>query len=334
MVSRGKKERKLYIDILKIVAIILIIITHDSWALDNSELLIFPLVIDMAVPIFMIVSGYNYANGNHLCLKEEYKALGMRKRLNRILLPFFLVFFSMVLLLIIVKNEKYTFVSLLIDLVKGGYGPGAYYTPIMVQFILFVPLIWYIYKKYTILAIFLVNLLFEVIYTVMQLDEKLYQFLLLRYVFFIALGFEMKTREKEGRKRYCEIFLFIIGIFYLVGSKYLYEPIVFRRWTTTSMISGFYIWPCLLAGQRFFEGREVAGRLKDILTICSNATFHIYLVQMMYYYIGVSRVFGAIPASIRIICNVLICVSGGVFFYWIMNNVQKALARRKKNTYE
>ena len=318
-----QKERNLYIDILKVMAIVLIVITHDPWSVEHKKLLIFPMLIDMAVPIFMIVSGYNYANGMHNSLKDEYKAAGIWKRLKRILVPFLLVFAGMVMLLIFIKNKEYTVVSLLSDLIKGGYGPGAYYTPIMVQFILLSPLLWYVYSKYSIYAVFAVNLLFETGYTFLQVNGNAYQFLIFRYLFLITLGFEMRKRESESvGNKIPLIIMFIVGIMYLVCTSYVYNPVVFTRWTTTSMISGFYIWPILLVGQVFFNGKKVSIKVKNILEICSNATFHIYLVQMVYYYIGIQRVFGTIPAGVRSILSVLVCMAGGVTFYYIMKKIQ------------
>lgn len=54
-------ERNNSLDFLKGISIIFIIITHFSWT--NLERLSFgfPFWIDMAVPIFMLVSGYTQA---------------------------------------------------------------------------------------------------------------------------------------------------------------------------------------------------------------------------------------------------------------------------------
>lgn len=321
MMSKEKTDsnRNIYIDFLKVIAIILIIVTHDPWSVNNADLLPFVFGIDMAVPVFMIVSGYNYANGKHDIIKDEYKPAHILKRLKRFLIPYMFVFLGEVILLFFLKNKEYTIKTLLVDFVKGGYGPGAYYTPIMVQFVFLVPILWYIYNQYGIKVIFLVNVCFELIYTFMNLPEAMYQFCIIRYFFLISLGFEMKKREDKANRFLA--FSFIIGVFYLLSTSYFYEPIVFKRWTTTSMIVGFYLLPILVIGKIFFDKSVLHNHVNNTLTVTSNATFHIYLVQMVYYYLGVQRIFDGMTHGVRTCLSILVCVVCGNIFYIVMNKV-------------
>ena len=56
--SFGKQSRLNYLDFYKGICIIFIIITHYSWN-DNERLhYLFPFWIDMAVPVFMVITGY------------------------------------------------------------------------------------------------------------------------------------------------------------------------------------------------------------------------------------------------------------------------------------
>lgn len=313
-------NRNLYIDFLKVIAIIFIIITHDPWSVSNGKLPLFVFVVDMAVPIFMIVSGYNYANGKHGVIKDEYKLCHILKRLKRFLLPYIIVVFGEVVLLLVIKNKEYTVAALLLDIVKGGYGPGAYYTPIMFQFVFLVPILWYIYNRYGIYSIFIINLFYELLYTIMGFSEGIYQFCFIRYLFLVSLGFEMKKREDKENKLIA--ILFVIGFCYLISTSYLYEPIIFKRWTTTSMMSGLYLGPILLIGRKLFDKSGIQSKRNNILIFTSNATFHIYLVQMVYYYIGVQRIFGGMPTSIRICLSVLVCLFCGNIFYGVMNKIK------------
>ena len=50
------------IDVIKGLAIILVLITHYNWTADQRQFVLFPYVIDMAIPIFMIITGFVYAN--------------------------------------------------------------------------------------------------------------------------------------------------------------------------------------------------------------------------------------------------------------------------------
>lgn len=55
--QEGKKQRIEFLDYLKAVCVIMVIITHYGWEDKTSPF--FTMLINMAVPVFMIVSGYN-----------------------------------------------------------------------------------------------------------------------------------------------------------------------------------------------------------------------------------------------------------------------------------
>ena len=54
-----KKERIDFLDYLKAICVILVVVTHYDWQSKHSY--IFTMFINMAVPVFMIISGYNFA---------------------------------------------------------------------------------------------------------------------------------------------------------------------------------------------------------------------------------------------------------------------------------
>jgi len=56
------RSRNFSIDLLKTISILFVVITHFAYPSDFRQKLLFPFYIDMAVPIFMIISGYNYYN--------------------------------------------------------------------------------------------------------------------------------------------------------------------------------------------------------------------------------------------------------------------------------
>ena len=52
------KQRDHFLDIAKGAAVILVIITHFSWTEEERLPYLFPFWVSMAVPVFMIISGY------------------------------------------------------------------------------------------------------------------------------------------------------------------------------------------------------------------------------------------------------------------------------------
>ena len=63
------KKRIDFLDYLKAICVIMVIITHYDWADKDSPF--FTMLINMAVPVFMIISGYNFAMSNRK--KDRWK---------------------------------------------------------------------------------------------------------------------------------------------------------------------------------------------------------------------------------------------------------------------
>lgn len=59
---KNNTSRKPVLDILKGLCIIMIIITHYGWSEKTRLCGLFPYTVDMAVPVFMIISGYVFSN--------------------------------------------------------------------------------------------------------------------------------------------------------------------------------------------------------------------------------------------------------------------------------
>ena len=89
------KSRNHFIDILKGICIIFVVITHFDFK-GNELRMFFPFWIDMAVPIFMIVSGYVYAcsftKKNIENLSEAYKLKNIVNKIIRYSIPFLIAF--------------------------------------------------------------------------------------------------------------------------------------------------------------------------------------------------------------------------------------------------
>ena len=60
--TKVEKKRIDFLDYLKAICVIMVIITHYEWEDKGSPF--FTMVINMAVPVFMIISGYNFAMSN------------------------------------------------------------------------------------------------------------------------------------------------------------------------------------------------------------------------------------------------------------------------------
>ena len=180
--QEGKKQRIEFLDYLKAVCVIMVIITHYGWEDKTSPF--FTMLINMAVPVFMIVSGYNFAMSNRKKadgnLEKMYGWNMMKPKLIRFLLPFFAICLLEILLL--AAQDKN--IPLFRIFVLGAYGPGSYYVPIMLQLLVIFPLIYVMIAynaKLGLAVAALANLAFEVCVIVFDMDKyALYPFFLER----------------------------------------------------------------------------------------------------------------------------------------------------------
>ncbi|MBQ4373752.1 MAG: hypothetical protein II785_06565, partial [Lachnospiraceae bacterium] len=70
------RKRIYFLDYMKAICVLMVIITHIDWA--NKNRMIFLLVINMAVPIFMIISGFNFDMSYHRRIESAEAAIGRK----------------------------------------------------------------------------------------------------------------------------------------------------------------------------------------------------------------------------------------------------------------
>ena len=61
IIKEDSKQHNHFVDALKGVCIIFVIVLHLPWSDEKRLQYLFPFWMNMAVPIFMIISGYVYA---------------------------------------------------------------------------------------------------------------------------------------------------------------------------------------------------------------------------------------------------------------------------------
>ncbi len=152
--------RDVSIDILKGFAIFSVILLH-SW--DSSFLLRIgaPYHISQAVPIFIIISGFNginsYVREKRTSLAQCYATIP--RRMMRLLIPYSMILMFEYLYIIFInffisknasiieafshKEQIYTFIHSVYSIpnvfsfvVTGGFGPGSFFIPILLPLII------------------------------------------------------------------------------------------------------------------------------------------------------------------------------------------------------
>lgn len=90
---------------------------------------------------------------------------------------------------------------------------------------------------------------------------------------------------------------------------------MFDYWTPTAMPIAFYIFPIVILLFRKFYHSQIPGRAGELLTWIGKASYHIFLVQMVYYHFELGgKIMEAAPL-LAVPYNILICVPAGLLFY-------------------
>ncbi len=316
-----------FINILKAVAIIFVIITHNKFSLNFGENIFFMYFINMAVPIFMLISGFNYSlsfsrikNNNILG-----NVMSILRKFIRITIPFLIIF--LVEWFFNIKNiQVHHFTTALIN---GGVGPGSYYYPVMVQLIILFPLIYLVLKKYKekgLALLFILQFLSDIVFYLSDINSNTYRILCFRYLFLVSLGCYLALR-KEKINSNALLFIEIIGINFInilicSNSTYAYAP--YNLWKETSLITSFYIFP-IFAYIYYNYNINSSNIFVKILSETGRASWHIFLIQMLYFII--------IPEELNIQLRIMLPLSlfVNIIIGWLFYKIEKQISSCVKN---
>lgn len=316
------------IDVTKGICIFFIIVTHYAWQDFERLKYLFPFWIDMAVPMFMVISGFVYTKSfqknNLSSLGDAYTPEVILGKVMRYSVPFTVAFIIEEIAFTLLGTAHHSIVQIVISFLNGGFGPGSYYYPIMIQFIFYFPVIYAIIYKYSFRGLLLcgfINFAYEVIKHFLGMNEGWYRLLLFRYTLLIAYGCYLATRDYK-RHRIISVFCFVVGIAYIIICKYLgIVPIVTNYWTGTSLWACLFIIPV--------SAPLILNKSKNrFLETIGKASFDIFLVQMVYYN-GAELIYKFVESRVlQISINIVICVSVGILFYYIETPLTKKINKK------
>lgn len=311
---KNNVRRDCELDTIKGVCIVFVIITHAQWSAEERLRYFFPYWIDMAVPIFMIISGYvnsvSFQRRNVKSLDDAYSLKYVLMRFIRYTIPAGLTLLVELGFKLMYKES----VDIFTFCITGGEGPGSYYYPIMIQFIFVFPIIFFIVQKYDTVGFILCGILngiYEMIQTVYGMNAECYRLLIFRYIFVISFGCYLVKKREMIKTRY-EILLLLIGIAYIYAVSYLnYVPHTISKWINTSWIACMYIMPIFsLVLKKLRRGCRLLEKIGE-------ASFNIFFVQKVYYcrVVGVTYLITSVRIF-QVVLHIFICVTIGVVFYY------------------
>lgn len=330
-------NRNRFLDILKGVSVLFITATHYDFTDWNRLDYFFPLWIDMAVPMFMLTSGYvataSYRKHDVRTIEQAYALPTLVGKIIRYTIPFFLAY--LVEIAWRIKSDglfTQSFIGLLIYFVKGGEGPGAFYYPLLIQLVFVFPLIYFLIERlgfFGLLLSFMATYAMEVAKSVYQMGENTYCMLLFRYTFIIAVGVYLASSKYKPRPVWAVVSL-VAGVAFILMMVYGGVSIPFiDYWKQTSVLGCLYIAPIVGLGIRKCGNWHIPP-----LELLGKASYYIFLTQKVYYIHG-RQIYWKIPGE-RFDCLVtmVICVSVGLIFYFCAEPLNKRICNACKTFVE
>ncbi len=328
------KKHYRHIDVLKGICILIVIIEHARWSSSVWKKALFPFWERMAIPCFMVISGFVHSRSiGNMALSEACRAENIIRKLKRYLIPYTVAFaieaaaYSAASLPIMSRfigryglidfdaNKYISFPSLLKAYISGGFGPGNYYTPVLIQLVLLIPILVYLMKKtrfYGLMLSFAFCFVFEIIQYLIRMPNSIYRLLIFRHMLTICFGIYYSLGNYR-KNRKLNLLSLLIGFAYIIlHSYYRWTPFFFNRnWADVSFIAClFYI---LVIAHLLSKEKVTCKPLETI----GKASYHIYLTQMVYYnFIKKELVLKLIPSQlIWCVASLMICLLFGTLFY-------------------
>jgi peptidoglycan/LPS O-acetylase OafA/YrhL len=327
-------NRNRFLDILKGIAILFIIITHYNFSAEARLHYLFPFWIDMAVPVFLMISGYvatmSFRKQNITTIEQAYTLRIIGSKAIRYTVPFIIAWLVEYADMVRVYGSSgFTWSWFIWHFLEGGEGPGAYYFPIMMQFIFVFPLLYFLIEAHGFVGLviaFMATYAMEVLKIVYQMGENTYCLLIFRYTFIIAAGVYLASSHYKKRI-IISLCALVVGTLFLVGTQYYGVEVPYiGMWQRTSLFGCLFIAPIIGAlinkcSNWHFLPLEVVGK----------ASYNIFLVQKVFYK-EAGIFYEKIPGTkLDFIATILICVGVGIVFYLVESPFTSWLVRNFKN---
>ena len=312
-------RRSITIDLMKAAAAVWVILLHCIYG-EHYEQLHMLFWAQMAVPVFMIINGYTYqmsSDKRHITgTLQWFDMENCFPKLIRICVPFgFIIILELLLKKFFLRDSC----SFLPWLLTGGTGPGSYYIPLLLQILILFPVLRMWYKKNPLTGFIQVTLISfgaEVIFSIFELEEKLYSYCISRYLPMLYLGIVLYERGNELRKGLLPFLFFLFGSAFLyLPSHTEYTPQIFNGpWFFTTAPCALYVFPLILWIMAL-EPWVMRNIIFHKLAIVGKASYHIYLVQKVYYGYFYNKLC-INNGYFRVLINLFICLVVGILFYF------------------
>lgn len=345
-------KRLLSTSYIKAVAMMMILINHTAIYSKEAEQV--PIIanryffwfwIYQGVSAFIIVSGIHWTKSlqrldNSSGLWRWYDKKIFNKKLSRFLLPY--IVSQVVFVIFFVSTRKFYDVKMYLNwILTGGTGPGGYYTVCMLQILCIFPLLYYLVKKNPVigsLIIFGMNFVWELLATTQIIPMSMNRLSCIRLLTGLLIGMLFFMYWEKLRGGVIPGILFVSGAIFLIKCSHLgYKPAFISLFANSSFAAVPYTAGIVYFTmsheedlQRLSEKNPVCKLLSKALCFIGDATYHILLVNQLYFesmYILIGGRWGLAKDSLK---DLSICIIGGCLFYAADCACRDFMRKRKK----
>ena len=278
----------------------MVVISHGTPG-SIRNWLIFPIWIDQAVPIFLLIQTF------HAYKHQIVRYPTIIKLWKRIILPFFIIQMLFIIYYYVhsIYKESDFIVSMLNLLASGGKGQGSYYIWVYIQMAIALPLFQHLVRRRCALVFFIgLSIASEIICSLFKMPEYIYRLVFIRYLFIIYLGY-LWARDgivMTSRTMILSIIsiIAIIVLYYLhlANPDFSFQPLIFNTdWTIFHWFTYFLPWSLLPFAFIQINHRYSNTIVNKVILLIGKRSYEIFLFQMLVYAIS----------PLPNIANIIIC---------------------------
>lgn len=311
------------IDYLKAFAIILVTTTH-FFTYDDKDFPLFIYVIQMGMPLFMLLIGYNTAMSNDRHGVNDLKSLYAPARLAKqfgAIMPAYVLMFVIEAVASGALSEGLSWQRWVYSFLTGGLqggSHGGYFFCIYWQFLLFAPLLYLAVKRYPHLALIgalAVNILYEYAVGALDIPRLLNRILFIRYLFIAVFGLYFYL-WRDRFKLWVAGLAGCFGLWYITALEFFgLQWVLGTYWKNTNVYACFYYIAVAVFAFHFFEYKRLPKGLHEVAHAVGTATWQIYLTQMLYFRLDLNDPMMGLPLWLQIPIGVTLCAIVGVLWH-------------------
>lgn len=305
-----------FIDFLKGYFILCILFTHscDAW----PSLLNYSLYYVWACAptgCFLLISTLHlYKNG------LEGVNYSLVRHFKKVIVPFLILQLIVIIGVLLIKSIGYYDTDRVISLIKsGGYGVGSYFPWVYIQYImlmlLLTPLMRRLGNKWNLFVFFVIlSATIEFLCSVFSFDDDWYRITVLRFPYFIFLGYIL---NKEGLYlSKIRIFVSLLGLVFIILFTYTnvnLEPLFFNTsWKAYHWICYPYLAYLLFYLLFRLYRKSQKSKFSKFIMRIGKASYGIFLFQSIWFMLPICKNKSIIVVLLYIMFSIPFCTFGGV----------------------